>query len=49
MWVDNIVACIAVSRQRLGQSVLAAKDTHATIELMLETVFSARSMQRSYK
>jgi hypothetical protein len=47
--VDNILACRAVSWQWLGKNVLAAKDTHATIEVMLETVFSIRSMQRGYK
>jgi ParB-like chromosome segregation protein Spo0J len=37
------------SRQRLGKHVPAATDTHATIEVLLETVFSTRSMQRGYK
>jgi hypothetical protein len=32
-----------VSRQRLGKHVPVATDTHATIELLLETVFSTRS------
>jgi hypothetical protein len=40
---------IFVSRQRHGKHVPAETDTHATIELLLETVFSARAMQRSYK
>jgi hypothetical protein len=34
-----------VSRQRLGKYVPAATDTHATIEVMLETAFSARSVK----
>jgi hypothetical protein len=38
-----------VSKQRLGKHVPAATDTHATIEILLETVFSTRSVQRSYK
>jgi hypothetical protein len=38
-----------VSRQRLGKQFLAATDTHATIQVLLETVFSTRSVQRGYK
>jgi hypothetical protein len=38
-----------VSRQRLGKHVPAATGTHATIEVLLETVFSTRSVQRGYK
>jgi hypothetical protein len=38
-----------VSRQRLGKHVPAAADTHATIEVVLELVFSARSVQRNYE
>jgi hypothetical protein len=38
-----------VSRQRLGKHVPAAMDTHATVEVLLETVFSTRSVQKSYK
>jgi hypothetical protein len=38
-----------VSRQRLGKHVPAATDTHATIEVLLETVFSTRSVRRGYK
>jgi hypothetical protein len=45
----NTVARRAVSRQRLRKHVLAAKDTHARIEIQLETVFSFRSVQGSYK
>jgi hypothetical protein len=33
-----------VPRQRLGKHVTAARDTLATIEVLLETVFSTRSM-----
>jgi hypothetical protein len=35
---------IFASRQRLGKHVPATTDTHATIEVLLETVFSARSL-----
>jgi hypothetical protein len=35
----NIVACTAVSRQRLTKHVPAVTDTHATIEILLETMF----------
>jgi hypothetical protein len=38
-----------ISRQRIDKHVPAATDTHAKIEVLLETVFSTRSMQRSYK
>jgi hypothetical protein len=34
------------SRQRLGKHVPAAADTHATIEVLLETAFSSRSVKR---
>jgi hypothetical protein len=37
-----------VSRQRLCIHVPAATDTYATIEVMLETMFSTRSVQRGY-
>jgi hypothetical protein len=37
-----------VSRLRLGKQVPTATDTHAIIVVLLETVFSTRSMQRSY-
>jgi hypothetical protein len=39
----------AVSRQRLSKDVPAATDTNETIEVLLETVFSALSVQRGYK
>jgi hypothetical protein len=35
--------------ERLGKNVPAATDTHATIEVLLKTVFSTRSVQRGYK
>jgi hypothetical protein len=35
--------------QRLGKHVPAATNTHATIEVPLKTVFSTRSVPRSYK
>jgi hypothetical protein len=38
-----------VSRQRIGKHDPVATNTHATIELLLETVFSIRSLQRGYK
>jgi hypothetical protein len=38
-----------VSRQRIGKHVLAATNTHATTELLQETVFATRSVQRGYK
>jgi hypothetical protein len=34
-----------VSRQRIVKDVPAAMNTHTTIELLLETVFSVRSVQ----
>jgi hypothetical protein len=43
-----IVACTAVSRQRLGKHVPAATDTHATIEVLLEMVFSVLSVPKCY-
>jgi hypothetical protein len=38
-----------VSRQRLGKHVPAATDTHLTIDVLLEMVFSIRSVRMSYK
>jgi hypothetical protein len=38
-----------VSRQRLSKHVPASKYTLTTIEVLLETMFSARPMQRGYK
>jgi hypothetical protein len=38
-----------VSRQRLGKYVPAAKDTHATIKVMLEGAFSTRSVQKAIR
>jgi hypothetical protein len=38
-----------VSRQRIGKHVPTETDTNTTIELLLETVFSTRSLQRGYK
>jgi hypothetical protein len=37
-----------ISRQRLGKHVPAATDTHATIEVLLETVFSTRQPNQLY-
>jgi hypothetical protein len=38
----------SVSRLRIDKHVPAATNTHTTIELLLETVFSARSIQSGY-
>jgi hypothetical protein len=38
-----------VGRQRLGKLVPAATDKRATIEILLETVFSTRPVQRGNK
>jgi hypothetical protein len=38
-----------VSRQRLCKHIPTAMDTHAKIEVLLETVFSTWSVQRGYK
>jgi hypothetical protein len=38
-----------VSRQRIGKHVPAATNTNTTIELLLETVFSTRSVQSGYE
>jgi hypothetical protein len=38
-----------VSRLRLSKHTPAATDKHATIEMLLKTVFSTRSMQTGYK
>jgi hypothetical protein len=40
---------MAVAREWLGKHASAATDMHATIEELLEAVFSMRSMQRLYK
>jgi hypothetical protein len=42
----GIVACRYVSKQRFGKHVSAVTDTHATIEVTLESEFSTRSVQR---
>jgi hypothetical protein len=47
--IQCIVACRAVSTQRLGKHVPTATDTRATIEVLLETLFSTRSVPKSYK
>jgi hypothetical protein len=39
----------SITRQRLGKHVFAVTDTQATIEELLGTMFSIRSMQRGYK
>jgi hypothetical protein len=45
----DIVACTAVSRQRLGKHVPMATDTNVTVEILLKTVFSTWSVQKGYK
>jgi hypothetical protein len=42
------VAVKPVSRQWIGKHVPAATTTHTTVELLLETVFSTRSVQSAY-
>jgi hypothetical protein len=57
IYFKSIVACTsvtmqrprAISRQQLDIHVSAATDTHATTVVLLETVFSTRSVQRGYK
>jgi hypothetical protein len=39
----------AVSKERFGKHFPEATDTYATIEVLLERVFSTRSVQRGYK
>jgi hypothetical protein len=46
---NNNLACRTVSRQRFGKHVPSATDEHATLEVLLDTVFSVRSVQSSYK
>jgi hypothetical protein len=38
-----------VSRQRISKHVPVATNTHATLEFLLETAFSTRSVQMGYK
>jgi hypothetical protein len=38
-----------VSKQRLGKHVPAATDVHATIQVLLETGISTRSVETGYK
>jgi hypothetical protein len=39
----------SIPRQQLGKEISAAVDTQATLEELLGTMFSIRSMQNSYK
>ena len=39
----------SIARQQLGKQVSTAVDTQATIEDLLETMFSIRSVQNKYK
>jgi hypothetical protein len=41
--------CTFVPRQRLGKHVPAETDKHATIEVLMETVFSIRLVQGGHK
>jgi hypothetical protein len=45
----DIVACRAVSKQRLCTYVPTATYTCTTIKILLETAFSTRCVQRGYK
>jgi hypothetical protein len=45
----KLLACRAISEQRLGKHVPGATDMHAKTEILLETVFSTRSAQKGYK
>jgi hypothetical protein len=38
-----------IAREKLGKQVSAAMDTQATIEKLLGTMFSVRSVQSNYK
>jgi hypothetical protein len=38
-----------ITRQRLGKHVPAGTNTQATIKVLLETMFSIRSVQSGYK
>jgi hypothetical protein len=38
-----------ISSQRIGKHIPTAKNTHATIGLLFQMVFSTQSMQRGYK
>jgi hypothetical protein len=49
IYKNNIIACRAVSRLRLSKHVPAAKDTDATIQVLLETVFCTLSAQTGCK
>jgi hypothetical protein len=40
---------MAVSRQRISKHVPVTTNTYETIELLLEMVFSTRSVRRGYK
>jgi hypothetical protein len=39
----------SIARQRLGKHVIAATNTQATIEALLENMFSIRFVQSGYK
>jgi hypothetical protein len=45
----NSGAMQPISRKWIGKHVSMAKNMHATIELLLETLFSTQYVQRGYK
>jgi hypothetical protein len=47
--LNSEVEEIFFARQGPGKHVPAATNTQATIEILLETMFSIRSLQRGYK
>jgi hypothetical protein len=47
--LGNISGLTSVSRKRLDKHIPMATNTHETIEIRLETVFSTRSVLRVYK
>jgi hypothetical protein len=48
IFCDMITETSTVAGQRLDKHLSAATDTHATIEELLDTVFSMRSVPRLY-
>jgi hypothetical protein len=59
VWIQKAVSAVKpmiklklmqpISRQLIDKHVPMATNTHATIQLLLEAVFSTHSMQRCYK
>jgi hypothetical protein len=48
-WLANDSETTFISRQLLGKHIPVATDMYATIEVLLETLFSIRSMLTGYK